>query len=132
MKTISESVNKLNEASQKRGEFSRNLDEYISVHQDSLPQEIITAWGEFELLEKEAKTIEVEAIEEIEKKIKKARLLKKFHVVTSDLSMVQFLLLIGLALYLFFFPDNNLNCPGSPSRSCNEAVFSPVDSATSS
>ncbi len=127
MKTIKENITKLNEASDKRGEAWIELSRCLSVHQDSLPQEIITAWGGWELLEREAKTIEVEAREGIEKKIKKAGFLKRFHVVTSDLSMVQFLLFMGLALYLIFFPDNILNCPRVPSSSCQEAVLSPVD-----
>ena len=55
MDTTSKKITKLNESSQKRDEFRSNWDEHISIHQDSLPQEIINAWGGFERLELEAR-----------------------------------------------------------------------------
>ena len=131
VKTINENITKLNESFQKRGEAWIELSRCLSVHEQNLPQELITAWGGFELFQREAKTIEAQAINGIEGKIKKARFFKKFDVVTENLSFAQFLLFAGFGLYIIFFPDNTLNCPGSPSRSCQEAVLSPVDSVVS-
>ena len=95
MKTINEDINKLHLASQKRDEFSRNLDEYILVHQDSLPQEFIDTWGRFEVVEKEARTIETKAIKGIEREIRNGRLVKKFDVVMRVMVIGLFVLSIG-------------------------------------
>ena len=55
MNTTSKKIAKLNESSQERDEFSWNLDEPLLIHQDSVLQEIINAWGGFERLELEAR-----------------------------------------------------------------------------
>ena len=69
MNTTNENIAKLQDNSNKRGEAWIELSRCLSVHEHNLPQELITAWGEFELLEREARTIEVEAIKGIEREI---------------------------------------------------------------
>ena len=111
MKTISESVNKLNEASEKRGGFSRNLAQYISVHQDSLPQEVITAWEGFEVLEKEAKTVETKAIKGIKREIRNVGLVKKFDAVMRVMLIGAFILSIGHTFHITFSAFYSLRYP---------------------
>ena len=122
LNTTKENIAKLQDSFQKRNEAFCELSKYIKLQQHNLPQDFVTNWENCERVTEEIKTFEVEAIEEIPKKIKKACFLKKFQVVTSGMSMVQFSILIGLALFLTLFPDNNLNCPSSPSRYCKEDV----------
>ena len=69
MSTINENIAKLQDNSDKRGEAWIELSRCLSVHQDILPQELITAWGGFELLEREARTTETEALKGIEREI---------------------------------------------------------------
>ncbi len=102
MSTIKENIAKLNEASQRRGEFSRNLDEYISVHQDSLPQEVIAAWEGFEVSEKEAKTMETKAIKGIKREIRNVRLIEKLDAVTRFMIIGLFIFSIGHTFYITF------------------------------
>ncbi len=111
MSTIKENIAKLNEASQRRGEFSRNLDEYISVHQDNLPQELVAAWGEFEVSEKEAKTMETKAIKGIKGEIRNVRLVKKFDAVMRVMLIGLFILSIGQTFYITFSAFHSLRYP---------------------
>lgn len=123
MNTATNNIDKLKESSQKRGEARRDLSEYFSTHQHDLSQELINAWGGFERLELEARTIETEAISGIEEKIEKARFVKKFNLVTGVISVGAFLLMIGLAYYPDFFSISNSNNLRLPSRHCTDSAF---------
>lgn len=69
MNTTNENIAKLHESFKKRDEAKVYLSEYFLANQDSLPQELVTAWVGFERLEKEAKTIETEVLTRIEREI---------------------------------------------------------------
>ena len=55
MDITTKKITELNESSQKRDEFRKKLDGHLSIHQDSLLQEILNTWGGLERLELEAR-----------------------------------------------------------------------------
>ncbi len=100
-------LEKLKESSQKRDEVRRVWGEYLLTNQQNLPQELITAWGGFERLELEARTIETEAIKAIEPELEKAHsvIIKftKFDMVHRVFEVLLFSGMLGLTIFLIFY-----------------------------
>lgn len=82
MKATSKNMLKLQELSKEKNKAKAQLSDFFWLQQHTLPQEVITAWGSFEMLELEAQMVEAEALKEIEGEIPEQR---KFDVDTMKL-----------------------------------------------
>ena len=111
MKTINEDITKLEQTSQERDKAWAGLNKYFLGNQDNLPQELVAAWGEFEVSEKEAKTMETKAIKGIKGEIRNVRLVKKFDAVMRVMLIGLFILSIGQTFYITFSAFHSLRYP---------------------
>jgi len=134
MSNTNKNLVKLQESFKERDEAKVCLSKYFLVHQHNLPQEIINAWVEFERLEREAQTIEAEALKGIEREIdvleNKKRERKKLLGFSDRVFVVLFILVIAgrvtmdLIVPHFFvigepYPFNDYSpCPGAGFLSC--------------
>lgn len=125
MKTTSESMLKLRQLSEEKDEVKAELSDFFWLQQDSLPQELINTWGGWERLEREAQTIEAEALKEIEGEIVGQR---KFNVETIKKlkfwrcnffslvaiivasSLIQVMLIGDISKYPYQQPGNSNGC----------------------
>lgn len=79
MKATNKNTLKLQELAKEKNEVKAELSDFFWLQQHTLPQELRNAWGGLERLEREAQTVEVEALKEIEGEIVGQR---KFNVET--------------------------------------------------
>lgn len=101
MSTATNHIDKLQESFQKRDEAKVQLSEYFLIHQQDLPQELINAWGGFERLELEGRTIETEAIEGIEPELQKAQsVISKFKMANRVVEVLLFLGMLGCTIFI--------------------------------
>lgn len=127
MKATSQNMLKLQQLSKERNEIKAELSDFFWLQQDTLPQELVNAWGGFERLEKEAQMVEAKALKEIEGEIVGQR---KFNVETMKLvklwrynffallamilasSLIQVMLIGDVSKYQYM-PNDFTGCSGS-------------------